>query len=825
MRDSSIHAKSLLLAEFHCMKFVCTLLIFFLPVYFFAQGELLLTINDETGKPIEYAGLRLFSKADSSVVDGAYSTPEGQIILQNIPYGDYYGVITFFGYNDEIIENIVLSKSQKKVDLGSVQLTKLKGQEFEEVVIEGETPLMETGIDKRVYNVEEDMTTMGGGLTDLLNNIPSVEVDNDGNIYLRGNSSVRILIDGRPSAMAGGEGSLEGIPASAIERIELITNPSAKYDPDGTAGIINIILKKKKLRGVNTNIDLTAASENLYNASIGFNARNEKLNFYANYSFRYREGFRNNFNERTGFYEDTVEFLDQRRLGTDLSRAHTLKIGTDFFIKDNQVLGISISGTDNDRIRTGDQINYLSFNGELDRYWERFVYDPRMRRSLDLNADYKLDFKEDKGSFIAAVTQSVGDEVSEGRFEEYFYRPDGSPYSEPYRFQNQIRTEEESAFTASADLVRKINDKMNIETGLKAIINADLETNYLEYYDTISDQVLPDPTVNNEMKFDEQILSFYTIFGHKVREKFRYQGGLRLEQAFTQPRLLTTNEDFENNYFSFFPSLHLVYGDKKMGEIFASYSRRINRPGAYQLNPFPEYSDPLNLRQGNPALQPEYINSYELGYEKIWDKLSLTNSLYFKQTVDRIQRIRQFYDDGLSVTTFANVAESYDYGIEIIGTYSPFDWWKNMISFNGFESRLSANVGGLDLRNRGFSWDMKLNSTFYLWNDLSTIQVNAEYIAPRYTVQGVYQRNPGIDIGVTRLLLNKKLNIGLRVTDVFDQKSFYMEINNENFEQVTLYKWTTRRIYFTLSYKFGNLGNDDRKKESQKGGGDSDESE
>ncbi|MDX1652060.1 MAG: TonB-dependent receptor [Brumimicrobium sp.] len=807
------------------MKFVCTLLIFFLPVYFFAQGELLLTINDETGKPIEYAGLRLFSKADSSVVDGAYSTPEGQIILQNIPYGDYYGVITFFGYNDEIIENIVLSKSQKKVDLGSVQLTKLKGQEFEEVVIEGETPLMETGIDKRVYNVEEDMTTMGGGLTDLLNNIPSVEVDNDGNIYLRGNSSVRILIDGRPSAMAGGEGSLEGIPASAIERIELITNPSAKYDPDGTAGIINIILKKKKLRGVNTNIDLTAASENLYNASIGFNARNEKLNFYANYSFRYREGFRNNFNERTGFYEDTVEFLDQRRLGTDLSRAHTLKIGTDFFIKDNQVLGISISGTDNDRIRTGDQINYLSFNGELDRYWERFVYDPRMRRSLDLNADYKLDFKEDKGSFIAAVTQSVGDEVSEGRFEEYFYRPDGSPYSEPYRFQNQIRTEEESAFTASADLVRKINDKMNIETGLKAIINADLETNYLEYYDTISDQVLPDPTVNNEMKFDEQILSFYTIFGHKVREKFRYQGGLRLEQAFTQPRLLTTNEDFENNYFSFFPSLHLVYGDKKMGEIFASYSRRINRPGAYQLNPFPEYSDPLNLRQGNPALQPEYINSYELGYEKIWDKLSLTNSLYFKQTVDRIQRIRQFYDDGLSVTTFANVAESYDYGIEIIGTYSPFDWWKNMISFNGFESRLSANVGGLDLRNRGFSWDMKLNSTFYLWNDLSTIQVNAEYIAPRYTVQGVYQRNPGIDIGVTRLLLNKKLNIGLRVTDVFDQKSFYMEINNENFEQVTLYKWTTRRIYFTLSYKFGNLGNDDRKKESQKGGGDSDESE
>lgn len=789
-----------------------------------AQGTLKVYVVDEASKPIEYANVRVLNTSDSSVVVGGYTLSNGEVTIEEIPYGDYIGEITFFGYKNYYLKNISFSKSDKKLVFENIQLSKLKNQNFEEVVIEGKTPLMESSIDKRTYNVEQDMTTMGGGLTELLNNIPSVEVDNDGNVSLRGNGSVTILIDGRPSAMSSGDGALEGIPASAIERIELVTNPSAKYDPDGTAGIINIVLKKKKLRGINLNVDLTAASEKLYNGNVGFNARTNKINFYANYSFRYREGYRNNFNERTSLINDTVVFLEQDRLGTDFRRSHTVKIGSDFFLSDRQVIGISASGTYNDRIRRGDQINYESFNGDLNKYWERDMYDPRNRQSLDINADYKLDFKEEKGNFIVALTQSVGDELAIGEFEEYYYNPDGTPLENPYQFQNQERTEYESTFTASADLVRSINKKIRIDAGLKAIISDDKESNYLEYYDTISDMVVPDPNVNNELSFTQEIYSAYGIFGHQLADRFKYQLGGRLEQAFSNPRLLTTNESFENNYFSFFPSAHIVYGDKKMGELFLSYSRRINRPRAFQLNPFPRYSDPLNLRQGNPSLGPEYINSYEIGYEKIWKKLSLTNTVYFKETVDRIQRIRQFYDDGRSVTTFANVDESYDLGLEIIGTYSPFDWWKNMISINAFESRLAANVNGVDLRNRGISWNAKWNSTFYMFNKTTTVQINAQYIAPRYTVQGVYQRNPGIDIGFNRLLLDKKLSIGVRLTDVFDQKGFYFEINNENVTQETRYKWTTRRIYFTLSYKFGNIGVDKNKVDqlNLEQGGDSD---
>ena len=793
------------------MKILTLFAFIFLSVFSYSQGSLKLNVVDQAGKPLEYVNARLFPTKDSTVVSGAYSNIEGKINLENIPFGFYYLKVTFFGFEDAIIEQIIINKENRKVQIGEVVLKNMQQQELDEVVIKAGKSLIESSIDKRTYNVSEDMTTLGGGLTEVLNNIPSVEVDNDGNVSLRGNGSVTILIDGRPSAMSSGDGALDGIPASAIERIELVTNPSAKYDPDGTAGIINIVLKKKKLRGVNANVSLTAASEDLYNGNIGFNSRNEKVNVYANYSFRYREGYRNNFNERYSFYGDTVELLDQDRLGTDFRRSHTGKVGADFFVHKNHVIGISASGTFNDRIREGRQTNFLSYNDELFQYWDREVYDPRNRQSLDLNSDYKWDFNDDKGDFIFAGTYSTSKQKGIGEFEEFYFEPDGSQSDEFYRFQNQERNDLQSTFTLSGDLVRNFSESMKFETGLKMILNREEESNYLEYYDTISDQVIPDPNVNNTLAFDEDIYSAYGIFGHQPFKKFKYQIGVRLEQAFTEPRLISTGEEFQNDYFSFFPSGHFVYGNDTMGEIFLSYSRRINRPGSRQLNPFPIYSDPLNLRQGNPALQPEYINSYELGYEKFWKKVSLTNTVYFKQTIDRIQRIRRFFDNGRSVTTFANVDQSYDIGLEIIGTYNPFSWLKNTIAFNAFESRLSAEVDGTRLNNRGISWDVKLNTKISLFDNTTAIQINAQYIAPRYTVQGFYQRFPGMDIGLTRTLLDKKLTLGLRLTDIFDQKGFYFEINDEEVRQVTDYKWTTRRLYLTLSYKFNNLNTRDEK--------------
>lgn len=772
----------------------------------FGQGSVSLTIVDEVNKPVEYARFTIYKVRDSSAVTGGYSNEKGLVEIDRIPFGIYYGQLSFFGYEEMYIDNIRLNESQPNLILKDVQLALSMSQEFEEIIIRGEsTSLMERSIDKRTYNVEEDMTSMGGSLNDILNNIPSVEVDQDGNVSLRGSGSVTILIDGRESVLSSGDGALDGIPASAIERIEVVTNPSARYNPDGTAGIINIILKKKRLKGVNLDASITAASEHLYNGSLNFNFRNENLNFYASYSMRYREGSRNNYNKRWTEHDDSSEFLQQDRVGSDLERSHTAKIGTDFFIDTNQVLGIAISGGINDRNRSGLQVNNRYFDDVLTEVWERDAYEPARRMSMDINLDYKLDFRDGKGNLMLAAMESFGERVMDANFDELHFAPDGLPLPNTYSFQNQNQFNKNNRFTFNADLERHVNEKIKYETGLQAVIYRMNSRNALTYFDTITQEVSNDLNADNEMLYDENIFSAYGTFGHVVTDYFSYQAGMRLEQAFSNPKILATNEKFNNNYFSFFPSLHILLGTEKMGEFFISYSRRINRARPWWLNPFPVYSDPLNLRVGNPGLMPEYINSYEVGYEKNWKNFGLTSTIFFKQTEGKIQRIREFRDDGVSIMTFANIDKSYEYGLEVIGSYSPFPWWRNMFSINAYESRVSAEINGNMLSNRGISWSAKLNSTFSFWDNTTRFQINAQYVAPRYMVQGIFVWQPGIDVGMTRSLLNKTLEIGVKVSDIFNQQSFYSETTQGKTYQESNFKWSSRRLYLTLSYKFRNI--------------------
>lgn len=778
----------------------------------FAQAQNKVTaeiFNQNNNEPVEYANLKVYSLQDSSVVSGGFSDDKGKVVAEFKENGNFYVIISAFGFFNDTISDIKLDGLKTKFSLGKVFIVSENSQDLDEVTIKSEKKMIETSFDKRVYNTEDDLTSQGGDITDILNNIPSVEVDNDGNISLRGSGNVMILIDGRPSSMSqGAEGALDGIPASSVERIEIVTNPSARYDPDGTAGIINIVLKKNKLRGVNTKVDLSGATGHLYNGSLNFNARNEKVNFYTNYSFRYREGYRNNLNDRVGEFEDTQIRLYQDRSGTDSRRSHTGKFGADFFLSDQDVLGVSLSGSVNDRIRTGDQYNFESFDGELNRFWQRSTIDPRERMNADINIDYKRDFEEKKGSVLAVVSQSFGSAESFGLYEEYYYRPDGEVLSPGYFYQFQDRYNDNSNFTASIDIERNVGEKFRYELGQKTYLNNETRGNYLEFLDSVTNQIIPDYNVINDFRFDEQIFAGYGIAAHQPLERLKYQVGIRLEQAFTQPQLLTTNEDFENNYFSFFPSGHLIFGDEDMGELSLSYSRRINRPRSWNLNPFPLYSDPLNLRQGNPALQPEYINSFEFGYQKNFDKITLSGSLFYRKTLDKIQRIRAFLPNNVSVNSFANIDESEDYGVELILMYNPFSWWKNTISFNGFESRLSANVGGVNLRNSGFVYNTKLNSTFNLFKGTTSIQVNAQYISPTFTVQGFYQRFPGVDLAINRNFMDKNLSIGLRLTDIFDQQGFYLQVSDGSFSQESMYKWETRRLYLSVSYKFGRKDSD-----------------
>ena len=773
-------------------------------------------VDGSTKSPLDFVNITLFSVSDSLPVTGGITNSDGKFSIDQIPNGKYYARFKFIGYEEHLLSGILYDGKENVKNLGVVSL-KNANTELSEVVIEVEKKMLETSIDKKVFNVEEDLSSRGGSANDVLNNVPSIDIDQDGNISLRGNSNVTILIDGRPSSLSGGSRGaiLDAIPAASIERIEVVTNPSAKYDPDGMSGIINIVLKKNKLRGFNGNVDVTYGTGNSHTTSAGINVRTNKINVFANYSYRYYEGYRNFFSDRQRNTAMGEESLLQERYGRDLNNGHTGKAGLDYTLKEGHIIGASVTGSSNNRNRSGLLTNTLSFDGGAAEVWQRNADEPQTRQSVDVNLNYQWVFKDKKGDLIADFNQSWGKRQVDGFYDEYDLV--GSENT-PSRIEQLDNPSQNTVFSGLVDVVRNFKNSTRLETGAKAIINSDDRTQYREIYDFDSQEFIPDTSINNRFKLTEQIFAAYGIFGHQIK-KFKYQLGVRLEQALVRPELITTGEKFKNDYFSFFPSAHLSYELKKEGEMFLSYSRRINRPSSWSLNPFTEYSDPFNLRMGNPALKPEYINSFEAGYNKSWKNLTVNTTGYYRYSTDVIQRIRAFYPDGTAATTFENLDNTINYGFEGIIIYKPYSWWRNNFSTNIYQTILITSNPELE-NNSGLNWGFKLTSAVDFWNKTTTFQLNYRYNAPRIVPQGIVQFKPAIDVSLQRVFLNKKLALTLRVSDLFDWQGFYMLIDTDNVRQETEFKWQSRRFFITLSYKFGKMDiGDDSKKRRGEGGG------
>ncbi|MFN5911214.1 MAG: carboxypeptidase regulatory-like domain-containing protein, partial [Bacteroidota bacterium] len=393
-------------------------------------------VDSDSEKPIDYVAFRLFSKKDSSVIAGVYSDPEGRFTLENLPYGNFYAKLTFTGYQPLQINEIRITQNIKSVNLGILRLEPDRTLNLEEVKVVGELEVLKTGIDKKIYNVGEDLSVKGGTANDVLNNIPSVEVDQDGRIMLRGDGTVTVLIDGRPSSLSGGNGKtlLDALPAGSIERVEVVTNPSAKYDPDGTSGIINIVLKKNKLKGFNGMLSLNAGTGDLNGGNMGdgtfsLSYRNSVMNLYGSYSARYMEGFRNNFSELERTFGDTLTTrIEQMRYGTDLNAGHTFRVGSDFYIKQRHIIGVSATGSLGRRDRAGDQWSgTFDGNDEQLQLWKRTSYDPSDQHNLDVNINYKYDLKKDRGNLVFDINQSLGQEDIEGFYDQRYYTLDSLP--------------------------------------------------------------------------------------------------------------------------------------------------------------------------------------------------------------------------------------------------------------------------------------------------------------------------------------------------------------------------------------------------------------
>lgn len=792
------------------MKYFTLLQFIFISFLSFNQSTISGEVWDgASNKPMEFASVRLFSEKDSTIKNGVNTDEKGKFLLEDVSKGKYYLQISFLGYESTFVSSVEIN-NQPSFSVGKIILNPIKIKDLEELVVVGKMEVLSAGIDKKVYNVDQDIAARGAGADEVLNNIPSITLDEEGRVSLRGEGSVTVLINGQPSALTGSGGNLLGsIPASSIERIEVVTNPSAKYDPDGTSGIINIVLKKNNIRGINGQVSGTGGvpgHDHKLNAALSF--RNDKVNLYGSYAFDYMEGYRNNISEitrRTG--QDSSMTLNQERYGNDFKRGHLARIGLDWYINNQSTFGFSANGQIGQRRRSGDQLNtqYITSDSPTNM-WNRYSEEPEGNKGVDFNTYFNHNFKNEKGKLSASANYSLANRTEDGIFSQTFSLMNGVDYTGNTIYQNQFSKKGNGIFTGQVDfeqIIPKI--KARYEVGAKAILRNESQSSSSNSYDYAQQAFIDDTFATFDFKYNENVYSAYGVFGQELG-KFKYQVGLRGEYVLQDPQLLSSSKDFKKEYAQLYPSAHVRYATGEKSEISLGYSRRINRPNSRDLNPFTNYSDPFNLRTGNPDLKPEFINSFDLGYTQTFKIMSLTASTYYRHTTDVIQRVKLFYDNNTSAVTMANIDESKTVGLELVLQIRPLPWFRNMISFNGNYMDFKNNsTTESDWNNSGFNWGIKYTGTIDFWKKTATFQVNATYNAPRVTAQGIIYLWNFVDVSVQKQFLNKKLTVGLKWADVFNIRGFKMRVEQPTLTQRSNFDFQTRRIYLSVTYKFGKM--------------------
>ncbi len=773
-------------------------------------------VHEQTNKPIPYTKIVIISPKDSSVISGALSNESGNFKIINIPTGKYSAKITSFGFKPVFIDSIEFSSYLPMVNAGEIKMQE-DVDLLNEVVVTAEQAEIETSIDKKVFNVDKQITTKGGTALDALQNVPSITVDVDGNVSLRGSANVTILIDGRPSSLSGSgrQGVLTSIPASSIEKIEIITNPSAKYDPDGMSGIINIVLKKNKLRGFNgsvdagvgTGVEVSFGQPIAYNGAINLAYRNAKFNMYGSYSTNYYYGYRNFYQERETWLPSYNKLIQDRE-GTHLRQSNMLKFGTDFYLNPKNTIGFSFSGNISDNNRTGN-MKYLSYDSTmLNDSWRRISNDPSNRKGFDGNIYYEKKFNKKDELLTFDANYSQGEFLSLGEFYNDSLDLNGLVTVEGYEQQKNQSPETYTTGNARIDYYYPTK-KGKIETGLKSTLrlsNSRFEQQTFNYDNQIFET---DDSLTNSFNYTEQVHAAYFIYGINLK-KYKFQVGLRAEQALVDAYVDGDSVKYKNDYFALYPSAHIKKPLGRTKELSLSYSRRVNRPHRRSINPFARYTDPLNIRRGNPYLNPEFINSVELGYMSYSNKLTVTSSVYYRYMTNLIKRVKTIDDSGIAVTSWQNLDEGHFIGLEMVFIYKPYKWWRMMISGNISQNFLNSNDA--ELNNSGISYSAFFNQTFSLKNNWS-IQNTAYFMSPFILPQGRSFAMYSTNIAVKKSLLKNKLSISLSLQDVFDTRWFALEVNdNQNFNLYSKWKWQSRRLMFNVSYSFGNQTTQPRKR-------------
>jgi len=742
-------------------------------------GKVVDVQNNET---IPFASAVVMDRKTKAIVKTGQTDMNGTLVITGIPDGTFTIKISYVGYQTLVRDSVSFIKSAV-INFGTIKMKAAKGNVLAEVSITAKKAPIQLGIDKKVFAVDQSLVSEGGSASDLLTNVPSVQVDVDGNVSLRGSTGVKVLIDGKPSLIAGGDiaAILQSIPASSIETVEVITNPSSKYDAEGNSGVINIVLKRNTKLGLNGNVALTAGNRDNYNANTSLSFQNKKINIYGNYSYRYGNRLGGGYNnikylQRT----DSLASADQLTDSKNTEKSHNVKAGIDYYLTTKDIL--SFSGGFNSR--NSDRNDILAIN-KYDAGRNPLELSKRINttdgtgNSYDLNLDYSHKFKTSQElTFNFGYSKGNNDNYQE--YNTAVYNVNGAAVDGDRELLTNDNDGNNKNYNIQADYTMPLGKLGKIESGYRSQIKYSDNNTLAKTYDEATGQFNENYLLSNTFNSKDQVHALYMNYQNQIKN-FGYQIGLRGEIA----RLNTESGGYDLNnqlqsapariaYDRLYPSIFLTQKFTGEQQIQLSYTRRVNRPRPWDTNPFIDYSDPLSWRKGNPNLLPEDVHSYELSYSKFWSKVTFIGSAYMRRTNDLIQRIRSVPDaDGIIIVSPENLTKSLNSGLELITKVDPFKAWNFTGNVNVYHSNIDAVPEYNIAANSGFSWNANLTNNFTLPYNI-TLQIKGDYNSSEIQAQGKRKAMYGIDAGAKYDFPNKKASLSMNVRDIFNTKRFGM---------------------------------------------------
>lgn len=779
------------------------LLLALLPMQFLlAQGPgsqqpkspgVLAKIVDPDNHPLPYATLALYTLPDTTLVNGNTSNEQGMVFVEAQP-GAYIGKVTFLTFKPTWTD-VFNVPAQGVARLGQITMQP-DTKSLEEVVVAEERSDMQLQLDKRVYNVAKDPVNVGKNAQEILDNIPSVTVDVEGNVALRGSQNVRILIDGKPSGMMmSGPDALRQLQGSQIESIEVITNPSARYDAEGEVGIINIVLKKDKAKGLNGSLDANTGWPHRHGIGLNVNYRKNWFNLFGSAGVNYRKSPGTGYSYSEFNLPDTSFAYERIRERTRGGLGTNFRLGADFYLNEHNTITASAS-YDYDNDNNSSTLTYRDLDGQGNLLQEviRTEDENELEHDIEMNLNYRKTFPQKDREWTIALQQIVRDDTELADLEESVQGSLGEG-----TLQRSSNTEDQRNWLFQTDYVHPFHEKGKFETGGKATLRV-IDNDYSVEEEQSNGEWEPLPGFNSRFLYYENIYAAYVMAGDQFG-KWQIQLGLRSEYSDITTEIRDIDSVNSRKYIGFFPSANVNYQFSDNSTLQLSYSRRINRPWFRALLPFFGFSDSRNLFSGNPNLQPEYTHSMEAGYLRTFDKGSVLGSVYYRyrtQVTERITTVDSI--TGITRILPVNLAEENNFGLEFNFNYRPYRWWTLNVNGNFYRAITEGSYEGQDLSRDTYTWSTRGMTRFTVWKKLD-LQGTFMYRGPQETTQGRSKGLYGIDLAASKDILKGNGTITLSVRDLLNSHKWRWITDTPEYYSENEFQWHSRQITLNFNYR------------------------